>query len=245
MRLAQFPDEPGVGDALKSRAGGTRDTRRARVAPRHPHHLDAAELTPFLADAATELLTREDAASTDLGMKLAAAFKLPSTEPSAVARGKRLAARAAAALRASGRRSERARDLFAKLAKTSPDAAIRDEALAAPSPRKPPDAPPRVLALYPKLTAGQRRTALGILTAKAGRRQSRRACRHAAKSRYRRRPLDRLQAVLARRPDARRARGDLGALFRPVLTLDGSEEAWTQPQAARSTARSPSSLGAP
>ena len=230
LRLAQFPDERGVGDALKSvlQAPATRTAALESLLAIRTK-IDAAKLTPFLADAATELLAREDAASTDLGMKLTAAFKLPAAEPKLLSLAEGGLPGALPALRALAEIASARSDFFAKLVETSPENSIRDEALAALLASRAADVPPRVLALYPKLTAGQRRTALGKLTAKKPGAAAIVAALHAGtlpKSDIDAATLDRLQAVLG--PDDPTLAAlveSLGALFRPVLMLDGTEHA--------------------
>ena len=123
-------------------------------------------------------------------------------------------------------------ELFAKLAENAPDAPLRDEALAALAASKAADAPARLLALYPKLAAAQRRTALDRLSERKPGASAIVAALNSgaiATSDLDSSTLDRLQAVLG--PDdaaLNKLVNGLGALFRPVLVLDGSEEAWAQ-----------------
>ncbi|HEV7866139.1 MAG TPA: PVC-type heme-binding CxxCH protein, partial [Chthoniobacteraceae bacterium] len=84
LRLAQFPDEPGVGDALKAtlQNSATRTaTLEALLAVRT--RLDAAKLTPFLTDAARQLLKGDDAAA-ELGVRLVSGFRMGAVEPELV-----------------------------------------------------------------------------------------------------------------------------------------------------------------
>ncbi len=269
LRLAQFPGEPGVGDALKAVLNNPA-TRTAALesllAVRTK--LDAAKLTPFLADAAATLLASKDADSVELGVKLAGGFKLSAVEPILAemvrvahapsrvvsgappenvvsvdgktgatrqpgeAPGTTREAHALPALRALTELGSTRTDLFANLAEFSPDAAIRDEALAALAASHAADAPTRVLTLYPKLTPAQRRSALDKLTtSKPGAAAVVAALTSGAiaKTDLDAATLDRLQAVLGTSDPALNALVDsLGALFRPVLVLDGSEEAWVE-----------------
>jgi putative membrane-bound dehydrogenase-like protein len=86
LRLAQFPGEPGVGDALRAllsnpttRAGVLESLLATRT------RLDSAKLTPFLAGAARQLLAATDASSVQLGAQLAGAFQLTSVEDALIA----------------------------------------------------------------------------------------------------------------------------------------------------------------
>jgi putative heme-binding domain-containing protein len=118
------------------------------------------------------------------------------------------------------------------LIETASDPAIRDAALAALASSSAADAPAKVLTLYPQLATSQRRTALDRLSStKPG------AAALVAALSENRIPatdldgptLDRLQTVLgANDPALVKLVDSLGALFRPVLMLDGSEDAWTQ-----------------
>ena len=237
LRLAQFPGEPGVGDALKAVLNNPA-TRTAALesllAVRTK--LDAAKLSPFLADAAATMLASKDAASIELGVKLASGYKLAGTESALVAFVRGSAGTAVplslAALRALAEMGSTQTELFASLATTATDHALRDEALAALAASKAADAPARVLALYPKLTPAQRRAVLDKLTtSKPGATAVVAALTSGAmaKTDLDAATLDRLQAVLGTSDPVLNALVDsLGALFRPVLVLDGSEEAWVE-----------------
>ncbi len=232
LRLAQYADEPGVGEALKgilksptTRAAALESLLTVKT------RLDAVKLTPFLTEAANTLLASKDAASLDLGVRLASGFKLVSAEPALVALTQNTA-QAPAVLRALGEIGSGQTELFAKLVESSTDATVRDEALSALAGSKAADAPERTLALYPKLTTTQRKTALARLSAtKPGAAAIVAALTSGAvaKTDLDASVLDRLQAVLgANDPVLAKLVDSLGALFRPVLALDGSENAWTQ-----------------
>ena len=86
LRLVQFLDEPGVGDAVKAALGNPATSAavlESLLAVRTK--LDAAKLTPLLTEAAATLLASKDAAKIELGVKLAGAFKLAGVEPALVA----------------------------------------------------------------------------------------------------------------------------------------------------------------
>ena len=232
LRLAQFPDEPGVGEALRAILSSA-TTRGAALESllAVKTRLDAKKITPFLTDAATALLTGKDAAGIELGVRLASGFALRGAEPALVSLAQG-GPQSAAALRALGEIGSSQTGLFAKLAESSPDALLRDEALAALASSKAADAPARVVALYPKLTPSQRRTSLERLSAtKPGAAAIVSALSDAklAASDLDASILDRLQAVLGTNDPALTKLVDkLGALFRPVLSLDGSDAAWSQ-----------------
>ena len=232
LRLAQFPDEPGVGEALRAILSNA-TTRGAALESllAVKTRLDAKKITPFLTDAATALLTGKDAGGIELGVRLASGFALRGAEPALVALAQG-GPQSATALRALGEIGSTQTELFAKLAESSPDALLRDEALAALASSKAADAPARVVALYAKLTPSQRRTSLERLSATKPGAAAILAALNAGKlaaSDLDASIPDRLQAVLgANDPALAKLTDKLGALFRPVLSLDGSEAAWTQ-----------------
>ncbi len=242
LRLAQFPDEPGVGDALRAVLSDPKTgSASLEVLLALKTRIDAKKLTPFLAGAANTLLASNDAAHMELGIRLAGAFQLAAAER-ALADVTRtlLSAKLSpeqtrtgmSALRALADLGSNQSELFAKLAESSPDALLRDDALNALASSKAADAPARVLALYPKLTPSQRRNALERLSATktgAGAILSALKDGKLAASDLDASILDRLQAVLgANDPTLTKLVDKLGALFRPVLALDGSDAAWTQ-----------------
>jgi putative membrane-bound dehydrogenase-like protein len=232
LRLAQFPDEPGVGEALRAVLSNPKTSAASlesllTVKTR----LDGAKLAPFLTDAATTLLASKDATALDLGVRLASGFTLRSTEPALVSLAQS-GPQAPAALRALGELGSNQTELFAKLIETSSDPLLRDEALAALASSKAADAPQRVFALYPKLTTTQRKATLERLSATkpgAGAILAALEAGTLAKTDLDASILDRLQAVLgANDPTLAKLVDSLGALFRPVLALDGSDAAWSQ-----------------
>jgi len=232
LRLAQFTDEPGVGTALAAvlTAPATRTAAlEALLAVRTK--LDAGKLTPFLADAATALLASKDAAASELGTKLTAAFKLPGTEPALLARAEGPVTEALSALRALAEIGSTRSDVFARLSQGAADPAIRDAALDALAASRVADAPQRVLALHPTLTPAQRRRVIEKLTStKSG------ATALVAAVGAGTLPLaeldgasiDRLQVVLGHDdPALAKLVETLGDRLRPVLTLDGSDDAFS------------------
>ncbi len=245
LRLAEFLDEPGVGEALTA-ALGNPATRtavlEALLATRT--RLNAAKLTPLLADAATKLLASPDAGSLDLGVKLAAGFKLTSAEPALLALAERTGVPPVgpaptgetpdfrlAALRALRELGSAQADVFAKLFRDAKDPLVRDEALSALASAKNETAGKHVLALWPELSGAQRRTALDQLTTTKPGAQAVVAALTAgtiAKTDLDGSMLDKLQTVLGADAALTKLVADLGDLFRPVLQLDGSTNAWAE-----------------
>ncbi len=253
LRLAQFPEEPGVGEALKAILANPATrlaTLDALVAARS--RLDVkGKLLPLLTDAATTLLVSGDAASLDLGVKLAGAFQLGGAEAGLVSLvqnglsethgtfpgepGHRsvveLSPAGLQAVKALAELHSDQVDLFERLILVAQQPEVRDAALAALAASKAPQAPERLLALYPKLAPAQRRRALDALAANKAGAKSMVAALTAGvlpKADLEGPQLDKLQVVLGNDPDLGKMMQSLGDLFRPVLLLDGSEEAWTQ-----------------
>ncbi len=233
LRLAQFPGEPGVGEALRA----VLSNPQTRVAALDAllavrTKLDAAELTPILTDAAMRLFAGSDLSGIPLGIRLAGSFQLMGVERQLVLIVKDFEPSVALpALRALAEMNSGQAELFAKLATTAPDAAVRDEALTTLAASRAADAPARVLGIFPQLTASQRRNVLGRLAAsKAGAQAVVAALKSGAlaKTELDGPTVDKLQAVLPGDVDLAALMQELGTLFRPVLTLNGSEEAWTQ-----------------
>lgn len=235
LRLVQFLDEPGVGDAVKAALGNpaiSASVLESLLAVRTK--IDAAKLTPLLADAATGLLAAPEPASVDLGVKLAGAFKLASAEPALVAVLNRAGAASAGApgiLRALSEIGTTQPALFAKIAKESTDPIVRDESLAALASSKNADAGKLVLDLWPSLSTAQRRTALDRLTStKPGAKTVVASLKSGtlAKTELDAPIVEKLQTILPDDADLNALMNDLAALFRPVLTLNGKENAYAE-----------------
>ena len=233
LRLAEFPTEPGVEDALKSllaKPATRASALDALIAVRT--RLDATKLTPMLSEAANGLLSGDSAAQ-DLGLRLAASFDLAATEPklaSLVENESAGAPKRSAALRALASFGSERSDLFAKLAEPPTDPLLRSDALIALAVSKATDAPTRLLGLYPKLSIADRRVALDRLS----QRQAGAAAIVAAfnsgaipTADLDGSTLDRLQTVLGSHDTALSQLLDhVGSLFRPVLMLNGADNAW-------------------
>ncbi len=245
LRLAQFPDEAGVGDALKavlqnesSRAGALEGLLRLH------NRLDAAKIAPLLTQAAKLLLQGDDSAK-DLGLQLVSAFEVQDAEADVVALVKSgtgilpvqkngqdahstLAAAALNAL-AEIRSSESA--LFNDLFKTSKDGSIRDAALNALARSKAADAGQFVITLWPDLSVTQRRSALDRLSSsKAGAKVIAQAvnAKTIKATELDGNVVDRLQIALAKDAELTTMMQQLGSLFRPVLQLKGTPDSFVE-----------------
>jgi putative membrane-bound dehydrogenase-like protein len=247
LRLAQFPDEPGVGDALKrtlenSATSGAILEALLKVRNR----LDTAKLSSLLTDAARKLLSAPDQPSLELGTRLAGAFKLAAVEPELVAMLQRRAgvppAPAAhnstretvvllSALRALREIGAGPSDLFGTLARNAADASVREEAVAALAASRAGDAPGRLLQLWPELTASQRRVTLASVTST---RPGASAVVKAVKSDTIDKAdldsatFDKLQAVLGEDAELASLLQEMASFFRPALRLNGEDNAWSE-----------------
>ncbi|HEV7402277.1 MAG TPA: PVC-type heme-binding CxxCH protein [Chthoniobacteraceae bacterium] len=253
LRLAQFPEEPGVGDALKAvlanpaTSTGALDSLLAMKT-----RLDAAKLAPLLGDIARSLLASADAAALDRGIRLTSAFQLGSAEPALAAAVQAglteerdvikgtpmdrisitLTPPATQALKALREMRGEQVDLFNRLARFGVNPEVREEALRALASARSPKAVDALLKLWPHLDGPQRRAALELLVSTKPGANAAVAALGAGqieKTDLDGPILDKLQAVLGtENPELTRLVDSLGALFRPVLALDGSEAAWTQ-----------------
>ncbi len=236
LRLAQFPAEPGVGESLKALL--TNATSRAAVAEKlltQRTKLDAKQIAPLLTETAKTML----GTSPELALQLIGGFQLTSLESDLVAmlqapRSDGFQPSVTAGSRHSllhtlrDLRSAEA-DLFASLAKSDPDPLTRDAALEALAASRAPDAATKLLALYPNLQPAQRKTALNTVSnTKAG------AKTIVAALLDKRLPqadldgptVERLATVLGNDPALEKLQSQLGGIFREVLLLDGTENAW-------------------
>ncbi len=246
LRLAQFPDEPGVGEALKAvlqrpetRTGALESLLRVRT------KLDAAKLAPLLTDAARQLLSQNSQATMDLGTKLASAFQLAGVEPELVKMleagwgwSPREGANQIAILQPQSLAALRAlRDLksdrvstFAKLAEKG-EPAVQDAAVAALAASRDAKGPEQLASLYPMLPATAKKSALaGLSGTRAGASALVKSVRGGAiaKDEIDGVTFDKLQAVLGDDADLAALMQEMASLFRPVLRLNGEDNAWTE-----------------
>lgn len=243
LRLAQFPDEPGVGEALKKiLQQPATSTAAIESLLKVRTKLDAAKITPLLNDAAKQLLTQNNAASLELGTKLASSFQLVSVEPELVRVMEQgwtsyldkkeyvLRPESLAALGALRELKSDRVDLFAKLAEKG-GAAEQQAALAALAASRNQQGPVQLASLYPNLSAASRRTALTALSGtKPGATALVKSVRNGAiaKDELDAATLDKLQAVLGNDPDLAALMQDMASFFRPALRLNGEDNAWSE-----------------
>jgi putative heme-binding domain-containing protein len=248
LRLAGFPDEPGVHDAMVAilRDSATRAaTLQGLLQVRS--RLDASKMSPILTDPVRALLAG-DSASVDLGIQAASAFQLTGLEGDLMAilrrgweqalaagtnspGGLALPPQAQAALRALREMQAGNVELFAKLAKSGATGSTRTEALAALTASRSERAVPLVLELWQNLSTSQRRVALDRLT---GSKASAQAVVEAIKTGLIPKTdldgpsFEKLQTVLGDDAELRVLLGDMASLFRPCLRLNGAPNAWSE-----------------
>ncbi len=175
--LAAHFAEPAVRDALSQSlaAASTRAPVLGALLTLRTS-LDTTPLNTALTAAARALLASSDASDTTLGAQVAGAFKLAATEPALTALLTRdlsslstlssqllTSSPALAALRALRENALGPVATFERLARSSADASVRDEALAALAASRASEAPALLVALLPSLTVAQRGTALDRL----------------------------------------------------------------------------------
>jgi putative heme-binding domain-containing protein len=239
LRLAQFPDQPGVGDALRQvlEQPATKSAALAALL-RVRTKFDPTKLAPALIDAARGLLGAADGASLELGAQVAGAFKLGAVESELVSLLRRGWSGAApentaqtilppasfAALRALREINSTQAELFEQLAQALSDKAQKNEAIAALTASKAPDASARLLGLWPDLTLPQRRSTLSSL---AGTKVGAQTVLNAVQSGGIARTdldgstLDKLKIVMGSTPQLDALLAEMDSLLRPVLRLDG------------------------
>jgi putative membrane-bound dehydrogenase-like protein len=245
LRLAQFPDEPGVGEALKKiLQQPATSTVAIESLLKVRTKLDAAKVTPLLNDAAKQLLTQNNAASLELGTKLASSFQLTSVEPELVqvlqqgwgGRGQTdakeylLRPESLAALQALRELKSDRTDLFLMLAQKG-GLAEQQVAVAALASSRDIKGPQMLVTIYPTLSAAPRRTALAGLTGtKLGASSLVKSVRNGTvpKDELDAAALDKLQAVLGNDPDLAALIADMASFFRPALRLNGEDNAWSE-----------------
>ena len=247
LRLAQFPAEPGVGEALQALL--THEKSRAAVAEKlvaQRTKLDAKQIAPLLVETAKQMLAESDAgtpartenaatagksARITLALQLISGFQLTALEADLVALVKvtkdtKDKSDTLKVLR--DLRSAEA-DLFASLAQSDPDPLTRDAALEALAASRSPDAGTKLLALYPSLQPPQRRSALNALSSsKAGAKTIVTALldKTLPQTDLDGPTVERLATVLGDDPAITQLQQQLGGIFREVLLLDGQDTAW-------------------
>jgi putative membrane-bound dehydrogenase-like protein len=240
LRLAQFPTEPGVAEALTALLN--HETSRAAVAEKlltHRTKLDPKQIAPLLTGVARGMLqsnrdipvpSPKITANTpvpNLALQLISGFQLTALEPDLVALVK-LQTHPALLTTLRDLRSAES-PLFATLAESDPDPLTRAAAVEALAASRAPDAPTKLLALFPKLTPAQRKNALNTLsTTKTGATTIVAALldKSLPQSDLDGPTIERLATVLGDDPALQKLQTQLGGIFGEVLLLDGSEDAW-------------------
>ena len=238
LRLAQFPTEPGVAEALTALL--THETSRAPVAEKlltHRTKLDPKRIAPLLTQTAKQLLEHSPA----IALQLISGFQLTALEPDLVAL---LSQRSADTpvrpqtpseamtiplLNALGQLHSAESTLFASLAESDPDPLTRTAAIEALAASRSPEAPTQLLALFPKLQPTQRKNALNTLsTTKTGAKTIVTALldQSLPQSDLDGPTIERLATVLGNDPAIEKLQLQLGSLFHEVLLLDGQDTAW-------------------
>lgn len=246
LRLAQFPEEPGVGDALKALL--TNEASRAAVIAKlraQRTKLDVAQLQQILRRASGQMVKSNDAATRRQGLELAIDFQCcpeevfdPVMDRQAEVFAKKLVPAdkdGEMALRLRAMAAVRSGDaqVFYVLAELDPDAGVREaalDALIASSTNVVQSACERLFKLYPKLDADQRKRVLSALSGQAegGAEHLLTAVldKTVPASDLDASHLERLASVLGGSPDMERLQKLLGGRFKEVLLLDGQDTAW-------------------
>ena len=227
LRLAQFPNEPGVATALKTLLSNEKS--RTSVAEKllaQRTALDAKKIAPLLTEAAKAML----GTSPQLALQLIGGFQLAALEPDLIALARRDAVPGVPILHTLRDLHSGESELFATLAQSDPDPLTRTAALEALAASSAPDATARLLTLYPELTPGQRKAALNTVSStKAGAKTLVTALldKTLPQSDLDGPTVERLATVLGDDPAIAQLQDQLGGIFRKVLLLDGQETAWT------------------
>ena len=230
LRLAQFPAEPGVDEALKSLL--TNEKSRTSVAEKllmQRTKLDAAKISPLLSETAKEMLQGDvsNPAHITLALQLIGGFQLKALESELVAMVEKQ--RSVAMLNTLRDLRSGAADLFASLAKSDPDPLIRDAALEALAASRAPDAAAKLLALYPSLQPPQRRAALNTLASTKTGAQTIVAAlldKSLPQADLDGSTVERLATVLGNDQALEKLQQQIGGIFREVLMFDGQDTAW-------------------
>jgi putative membrane-bound dehydrogenase-like protein len=228
LRLAQFPAESGVAEALQ-KALAKREAIEALVRVRSKFNADA--VAPILTTV-TRDLWKSNPDARPLAVQLVTAFRLAGFENDLTAALQDANAPAESqitALRALREIGTAQDELFAKLAAASKDRVVRQEALLTLAASKSEQAPRLVVNLWPTMNALQRRLTLDRLAAtKTGAAALLKSVKDGAfpKSDLDATTLDKLRAVLPNDPDLAALSEQLTARFQPVLRLDGNNESY-------------------
>ena len=223
LRLAEAANDPAVQSALATLVqtpAGLETLLRLKT------RFDAASLTAMLTTQANALLAN----SSDLAFRLISAFKLSALENTLLeATNSPDADRLVRVLNTLASLAPRESARFLNLWKSHPDAAVRNAALGALQASSHPDAAASLLALWPDLHAGQRRSSLDALTSTPAGSTALVAAIHAgtvSKEELDGPLVDKLQTVLKDDANWQALLASMASLFSDVLALNGDNEAF-------------------
>lgn len=234
LRLAQFPAEPGVGEALQALL--TNEKSRAAVAEKlvaQRTKLDAKQIAPLLVETARIMLKSADAPVRKLAFEIASGFLLQALDEDLVLVTRAANARqedAVLALNALSEIGSKESAHFFMLFRDANSPAVRDAAVTALAKSRSAEAPKAIVSLYADLTPNQRRSALNALSSsKAGAKTIVTALldKKLPQTDLDGPTVERLATVLGDDPALNQLQQQLGGVFREVLMFDGQESAWT------------------
>ncbi|MEW6156776.1 MAG: PVC-type heme-binding CxxCH protein [Verrucomicrobiota bacterium] len=238
LRLAQSPEAPGVLKSLRlllrnpvSRHSTAEGLLKVRT------RFDASKLKEVFEAAARVLI--EIPASVNLGIRWIRGFQLTALEPeladilakratAASRTGKELDPEGLAALQALRDLKSDRIELFLELASHNP-MAVREAAFAALAASRDPRGAEQLADLFPRLPPEARPSARVALTStRSGALGLVKLIRTGviAKEELDSNTLEKMQALLGDHPELNAILAELSAFLRPVLRLDGSEDAW-------------------
>lgn len=233
LRLAQYPDAPGCGDALAALLANpiSREAVSKQLLQQSTR-INPTKVATLLTEAARTLL-QGDGDGVGTALKLASAFSLTELEPEIVAFVKKPDAKPEARLSGlAALRQLRSKeiDLFASiLGSSAENASVRDAALEALAASPNPQASQKLVGLYANFSISQRRTALaGLSSSKTGAQALVAAIKD---NKIPATDLDsataeRLSTVLAKDPDLATLMNSLDHVFGEVLRFDGTPSAF-------------------
>ncbi|MBL9180598.1 MAG: c-type cytochrome [Verrucomicrobiaceae bacterium] len=233
LRLAQFPAEPGVGEALQALL--TNEKSRAAVAEKlvaQRTKLDAKQIAPLLVETARIMLKSADAPVRKLAFEIASGFLLQALDEDLVLVTRAANARqedAVLALNALSEIGSKESAHFFMLFRDANSPAVRDAAVTALAKSRSAEAPKAIVSLYADLTPNQRRSALNALSSgKAGAKTIVTALldKKLPQTDLDGPTVERLATVLGDDPAIEKLQQQLDGIFREVLLLDGQDTAW-------------------
>lgn len=226
LRLAQFPEEPNVPEALRKLLSSV-DSLEALIRVRNK--LDASAITPLLTDVARQLWSADEKAR-QLAIQLVTAFRLTAFENDLVgALQKPDSAQQITTLKALREIGTSQDELLSSLAKSTNDRNVRQEAILTLASSKSDRAPALIVDLWPGMNALQRRLSLERITSSKGGATALLASIKSGafpKSDLESATLDKLNTVLPDNADLKQLLSELTAKFQPVLRLDGNNDSY-------------------